>query len=67
MFPLETFVPPSLKCKVPNPPTTKLVLPSIEGELEGAVLKIKVFAQIGSKNLAKIANITTYVKLKVKT
>ena len=39
----------------------------IGGALEGAVLKIKVFAQIGSTNLAKITNITTYVKLKIET
>ena len=31
------------------------------------MLKINVFAQIGSTNLAKITNITTYVKLKIET
>ena len=49
MFPLETFLPPSIKCKVPNPPMTTLVLPSIDF----------FFVQIGSYIMAKITNIKT--------
>ena len=52
-----------------NTTRKSFVFPSIQnwGALEGAVLKINVFAQIGSTNLAKITNITTYVKLKIET
>ena len=63
MFPRETFL-LSLKCKVPNPPMTTLVLPSNDfflggGGHEGEMLNIYIFVQIGSYILAKITNITT--------